>query len=551
MCHLTGSLRGRTQYVDADSLTFGSEPGCGIVFDCEKDPAVCPVHAELTVTDHTPMLRDRTDRHALLINGQPTGEAALKDGDLVQFGEGGPLVRFRLPPDGAADTKPWRHIVDDCRDIVVRTPHPRYLSPLYLARHVLADIALYASPRLKAVTAAVVLMPLAIIIMLGVIAYRQHLKAGAAERRMAELLSQLETGRLTREEIERRIERERQSVEELRREHEELVAQLTTALREREATRRSEAELGKIRQQLTALQQSQSFAEEIVHRFARGVGLLQGGYGFREQGTGRPLRYKGFDQSGNPLLDKDGNTLVTVEGSAPAITIYYAGTAFLVDQRGTVVTNRHLVRMWESFEPAQQAIAAGFDPELRLLRLFLPDTPEPYHLELLGVSGDSDLAVLRTDRVPAGSPPLILASPEEPSRAGEPVVLLSFPASFDGVLARLAKPVSDEALAKAGGHAGKLAEELARRRLIHPLATQGHVSDVSPHVLTFEAGSASGSSGGPILNRAGHVVAVNYAALQRVGGVQVALPARFARELLTRLAVGTPVRQPAAAASRP
>lgn len=535
MCHLTGSLRGLTQYVEADTLTFGSEPECGVAFDPDKNPAVQPIHAELTVTDHTPVVRDRTGRQALLVNGRPSLDAALKDGDLVQLGEGGPLIRFRFPPDGAGDTKSWRTIVDDCRDIVVRTPHARYLSPLYLARHVLADIVRHASPGLKVLAATILLTPLLIIAALGIVVYHQHLSAGEAERRMSELIGQLETGRMTHAEIERRIERERQAHTELLHREQALLDKLAAAVTGQEAARKSQGELRALRQQLAALERSQTFAEEIVQRYAGAVGLLQGGYGFREQGTGRVLRYKGFDQAGNPLLDKDGNTLVTVEGSAPAIIIYYAGTAFLVDDEGTVVTNRHLIRMWEDFAPAQEAMASGFDPDVRFLRVFLPETAEPYQLQVLAESKRADLAILRTDRRPTGSPWLTLASGDERTRPGEPIILLSYPGSFDTLLGRLPRPVSDEVLSKAGGHGGKLAEELSRRGLIHPLATQGHIADVSSDVVTFEAGSATGSSGGPVLNRAGHVVAVNYAALQRIGGVQVAMPTRFTRELLAEL----------------
>lgn len=293
LCRLSGSLRGRTQYFDTDSISFGIGKQCGVVFDGTKDSTVCPVHAELTVEDHTPVLRDLSQRQALLVNDQRAVEISLKDGDLIQFGDEGPLVRFRLLPDGATETKTWRNIVADCRDILVRTPHPRYMSPLYLARHLLADICRYASPTLKVMAGVVVLIPLLIIIVLGFTAYRQYVAASASERRMAELLSQLETGRLSRAEMEQRIERERQSAAELHRQHEQLIQTLTASLKEHEATHGSQEEIRKLRQQLTALEHSQTFAEEIVRRFAGGVGLLQGGYGFREKDTGRPLRYKG------------------------------------------------------------------------------------------------------------------------------------------------------------------------------------------------------------------------------------------------------------------
>ncbi len=537
LCHLTGSLQGRTQYFDTDSISFGIGGQCGIVFDETKDSTVCPVHAELAEEDHSPVIRDRSGQNALLINGQRSAEARLKDGDLIQFGDGGPLVRFRLLSDEAPECKPWQHIVEDSRDIVVRTPHPRSMSALYLARHLLADVARYGSLPAKIAAAALILVPLLIIAALGVTAYRQYQTVKASEQRMAELVSQLEAGRLTRAGLEQRIERERQSVAELSRQRDELVAKLTASLKEQEAARRSQQEIQAIRQQLATLESTQKFAEDIVRRFEGGVGLLQGGYGFREKETGRPLRYQGFDQLGNPFLDKDGNTLVTVEGTAPPIVIYYAGTGFLVDKVGTVVTNRHMTRMWESYEPAQQALQAGFEPDLRLLRIFFPGTPEPYTLQLLGASERTDLAVLWTDRPPTGVTPLTLAPAGETPRAGEPVVVLSYPGTFDSILARLAKPISDEILREGAADSVRLAEALAQRKLVRPLATQGHVSDVSPEAITFEAAGGGGSSGGPVFDRNGRVIAVNSASFIKVHGLNLGMPIQLVRDLLTQVHV--------------
>ena len=97
--HLTGSLRGHTQYFQADSLRFGTGTDCDVRFDVTSDRQVAPSHAELSLHDHAPMLRDLTGQHALFINNRQTGEAALHDGDLIQFGQQGPLLRFRVLSD--------------------------------------------------------------------------------------------------------------------------------------------------------------------------------------------------------------------------------------------------------------------------------------------------------------------------------------------------------------------------------------------------------------------------------------------------------------------
>lgn len=529
--HLTGSLRGKTQHFDADAITFGTSAGCGVQFDAARDTGVCPSHASLVTEHGVPILRDQTGKRQLFVNGLRQAEAALRDGDLVQFGESGPEVRFRLPPDGAPVAKPLKTIVADSRDIVVRTPHPHYLSAFYLIRHIVGDILLYASPLVKVTAGVVLIIPLLLIVWLGVVVYRQHEAAGRSQRAMAELMTQLETGRLSNVQLEERVERERHAAAESQRQRDEQIAALTAKLQAQEQMRESQRDMQAVREQLGAIRQSQSFAEDIVRRFGGSVGLLQGGYGFKEKSTGRPLRYQGLDQLGNPYVDKDGNALVTLEGLGPPVLIYFSGTAFLVDRVGTVVTNRHIVRMWESFGPAQQAIAAGFEPEMIVLRLFFPGEDTPYLLTEMTLSDRADVAILRTDRAPKLDTPVTLAG-DEPPHVGEPVMMLSYPGSVDTLLARAVPSMSQDILAKAGGDPVRLADEVAHKQLIRPLATQGHISDVSPELITYEAASSSGSSGAPIFNRAGAVIGVNYATLQRVEGVHVALPIRFVTDLL-------------------
>jgi S1-C subfamily serine protease len=54
-------------------------------------------------------------------------------------------------------------------------------------------------------------------------------------------------------------------------------------------------------------------------------------------------------------------------------------------------------------------------------------------------------------------------------------------------------------------------DHLARVKLIRPSATQGHVVDASDQMLMYDASTAHGSSGGPVFNLHGEVIAVNAA----------------------------------------
>ncbi len=530
--HVTGGMRGRTQYFDADRIAMGAAETCSVVFDPSKDPIVAPVHADITVEGHIPILRDRSGQNAVLVNGHQVGEAALHDGDQIRFGGQGPLMRFHILPDGSPGVKPWRDIVTDSRDMVLHTPHRRYTSPIYLARTVLTDIAQHGSRTVKLVALLSVLLPLLVIAALSVTLYRQSVAVGKSEERISELLGKIETGRLTQAELERRVEEERQAIEELRGQREELMATLRATVEKDEAARLSEDELTALRDRLTELATSQRYAEDLISRFEGGVGLLQGGYQLLDPETKRPLRYMGFDDAGRPLLDEQGNLQLTLEGEAPPLVINYAGTGFLVDARGTILTNRHLVRMWETYPPVQTALEAGYEPDMGALRVFFPGVAEPFAVEILRVSPRVDLAVLRTTRQPQGVPILPLAVPTRAVKPGEPVLILSYPGTFDSLLSRLPPPIAGDVLRVAGSDPLRVAEVLAQRDLIRPLSTQGHISDVSSQVITYEARSAGGSSGGPVLNRGGQVIAVNHSVLTRVAGVNLGVTMKHVHELL-------------------
>lgn len=531
--HVAGERQGHTEVVDSDTVTFGSDRACRIVLGAGVNGMVSPIHAEIAVHAAAPTIRDRSQGQGLLVNGEPVSEAPLRDGDLVQFGDGGPQVRLRFPEQEGGGSKALRTIVEESREIFVRTPHPRFLSVLYLIRHVLRDIAIHASPLGKLAAVLFLAAPLLIILVLGTMLLRQQRAAEATKHRMIQLVSQLQTGILSQAELEQRIEEERRTSAEQARRQEADIALLTTRLKELERQRGAQSELSSIREQLGALHQARSSAVSIAQRFERNVGLLQGGYGFRERRTGRPLRYQGFDKAGEPVVDENGNALVTVEGDGTPVVIHYAGTAFLIDAAGTVVTNRHLVQMWETFEPAKQAVEAGFEPDLALLRLFLPGQAQGHPLSIIALSESYDLAVLKAEGLTGVEvAPLILY--EEAVQIGEPIVMLSYPGSVDVLLARAPAPTMRDVMAAAGRSPVKLVEELARQGLIRPLVTQGHVSDLSPHVLTYEAVSSLGSSGAPIFNQSGAVVGVNHAALSRVGGIHLGLPIRLVKELLQK-----------------
>ena len=122
-------------------------------------------------------------------------------------------------------------------------------------------------------------------------------------------------------------------------------------------------------------------------------------------------------------------------------------------------------------------------------------------------------------------------------QVGEPVIVMSYPGTFDSIMSRLPKATIDQVLLDGGLDPMILPERLAAHGLIRPLATHGHVVDITPDVVTYEARAAGGSSGGPVLSRDGEVIAVNHSELKTIGGLNLGVPIGFVRAELAKLDV--------------
>ncbi len=82
------------------------------------------------------------------------------------------------------------------------------------------------------------------------------------------------------------------------------------------------------------------------------------------------------------------------------------------------------------------------------------------------------------------------------------------------------------------GDPKQVMEELARRHLIRPITTQGHIGDVLPDKIVYDAQTTSGGSGGPLFNNEGKVIGINFAMVREFGGSNFAIPVGYGKSLL-------------------
>ena len=519
--HLSGPRRGQLDNVNLPAF-IGSETGNDV-----QVPEIAPRHALVFEREGEVVLQDGGSGSGTLLNGEPVQEAVLRDGDMVELGSAGPRLRLR---DGSAPPVPLTQALAWAR------PEG--------APDRLSDVPGFARALLHETTARTTLpfrITLAGVALLGVLvlgwtqwqAHRVRLELG----RLREALQLAET---ERRRFYSRIEEERQKteadrsalaaqVEELRSREEQLKRQLTEAASgEVHAVRQ---DLVQTRDRLASLETERAVGERIIREYGPGVCLVQGAYAFYDADA-RPLRYR-LDENARPMRDEDGSPALDPMGTGTVHLVEYLGTGFLVDRGGLLLTNRHVAEPWWNDEAADALLARGFKPRFTLFRAFFPREGEPFELEMVRPSETSDLALVRLNLRGRRIPALPLDRTGRGAVPGQPVVVVGYPAGLEALLAKTDGAVVKEVLVAAGTSSEHITEVLARRGLIRPSTTQGHIGDVTKSDIVFDAPTTQGGSGGPVLNKEGLVVGVEYAVLSKFGGNSFGVPIGYALDLLS------------------
>jgi S1-C subfamily serine protease len=521
--HVSGGRRGAEQVFDQDRVTIGSAPDNDLRFDGTSDPGVAPHHAEARVEGGEVLLADRGSGRGLFVNGEPVRTVALRDGDLVEVGEGGPKLRFHRAPEVAS--KPLRSLVADAGALVRAARRGRVGSATAFLRYLAIAVGREASPAVRLAFVLGLLLMVLFLVGVPIVLVAGQWQLRQARTVIAGLSVQLRQERLFREGLHQRVEAARRAVEE---QQQALTSGLESLRRERDRLR---GDLATAEGRLQRLETAQSAGERIIARVAGGVALLQVLVGF-EDGEGRRLRYT-LGPEGKPLLGPGGDPALTVEGDGPPATRHFVGTGFLVRADGQLLTSRHVVEPWqgagEVFAPFR---TAGFRPVPLLRRAFFPGIPRPFPLTVARVSEEADVAVLKFEPGKARLPVLELDRTGQDAAPGRSVLVIGYPTGLEAILAKAPPNVLDQLVALELSDLVQVVEALATRRLIRPAATRGFLGDVLPHEMTFDAQTTIGGSGGPVVAMTGRVVGVSYAVLRQFGGSNFAVPVRLVLPLL-------------------
>ncbi len=163
---------------------------------------------------------------------------------------------------------------------------------------------------------------------------------------------------------------------------------------------------------------------------------------------------------------------------------------------------------------------------------YFPGTSQGIVAKLDRISPHADLATLKLQPpAPPHTSLLKLDDRNEASVTGDPVVLIGYPTGIEGILARAGSDMTRK-VAENAHEVTQILSQMAVQHLIRPTTTQGHIGDVLTDKIVYDAATTSGGSGGPLFNRDGKGIGVNTAILKDFGGSNLAIPVRYADELV-------------------
>src|SRR6267143_1895786 len=291
-------------------------------------------------------------------------------------------------------------------------------------------------------------------------------------------------------------------------------------------------QLAAVESRLQKLETEGKVAQTIIQSYEPSVCLIHVVLAFREHTTGLRLHYAGMTSSGEPTTDEHNNPLLSLTGSGPEVHLDVFGTGFLVSSSGQILTNHHVAEPWWQNDDLKEVLDQGLEPVIADMTAYFPGVPHGIAINTEKISPAADVAVVKGNVSELGIRQIALADGRRSAVSGGPVVLLVYPTALDAILARAGAETLQSIATASKGDPKQVMEELARRNLIRPITTQGHIGDVLPDKIVYDAQTTSGGSGGPLFNNEGKVIGINFAIVREFGGSNFAIPVGYGNSLL-------------------
>jgi S1-C subfamily serine protease len=352
----------------------------------------------------------------------------------------------------------------------------------------------------------------------------------------------LQTGVLTQQQL---MERSRRALEDggrgpslasdpqklqLQKKSEDLRSQI--AISKTENASALQNQLAAVESRLQKLETEGKVAQTIIQSYEPSVCLIHVVLAFREHTTGLRLHYAGVTSGGEPTTDEHNNPLLSLTGSGPEVHLDVFGTGFLASASGQILTNHHVAEPWWQNDDLKEMLDQGLEPVIADMTAYFPGVAHGIAINTEKISSAADVAVVKGNVSELGIKQIALADGRRSTVSGGPVVLLGYPTALDAILARAGAETLQSIATASKGDPKLVMEELARRNLIRPITTQGHIGDVLPDKIVYDAQTTSGGSGGPLFNNEGKVIGINFAMVREFGGSNFAIPVGYGKSLL-------------------
>jgi hypothetical protein len=339
-----------------------------------------------------------------------------------------------------------------------------------------------------------------------------------------------------------------------------------------EVVRKLEEKLNQTSDQIGNIKQSNqqvidifSLAPRLRSDYGNGVCLIVGVYDLVSKANGKTLRYPDpqaaqpdpYEPMPSPQEDQvpDQNPKqlgLTTEGNGTPIEYDFIGTGFHVGG-GYIITNRHVLQPWAEDDLVKQMMSdSNGRPRIKRLVIYFPNVPQPFPLKVRNVGGREDLAIASVDTasLPTDLPVLPLDPGSDAVAVGKTVVSMGYPNGPDRLLAMVDDAEAKSINARFGGSRQALITFLAQNRKIVPLTTQGTITDLDQRRIVHDAKTAEGGSGAPLFGQTGKVIGVNFGVFTENNAANMAIPIRFAVDILRQAGWKSPEEIQAAATSQ-
>jgi len=492
--HLTGPSRGSVTWLNGQALEVSLSANRLLhITDPDSDePAENPV-AYLR-RDNGSYEIVAANGATVWVNGTRVDSHELQHCDMIEFGDSGPLSRFCLYPEDW----PVRKMVSDIlNDGLVYLRVSRKPIAIRVIKAVYSLFQRLAQETTLLFRFGVVLS----IIIFATLAYQQYRLNDMLQSRIDSGVSKLES----------------------------FAIALSRARDEALVPSDLEALQTELSHRLTALERRTDANARVIAQSMPSVVFFQAAYGFRDVASSRMMRYA-VDDNNRPIVSPLGRPLLTLEGEGPVAERQFTGTAFAIGDGNTLVTNRHVALPWEDDASVEVMAARGFEPVMIKSIVYAPGVAEAETVELILVSEDVDLAILRLVDATSTRPGLKLA--DAIPAPGHEVIVMGYPTGLRSMLAQSGEEFIGELREADDTDFWSVAARLATNGYIAPLSSRGIVSQLSSAMVVYDAETTHGGSGGPVLDVNGDVVAVNAAIIPEYGGSNLGIPAARLRDLL-------------------